>query len=451
MNFENLNMRNQSNGNINTATSAIGKTTLIGNTILNTPDNSPTTTSLITFRGLNGNFSMSNDQLSRGTLIIGSTGMGKTTIFMSAMDQLLPQMAPSDIAFVFDSKGDFLNRYYRNTDESIVISAKDEHSSISKSWNIFGELFDGRGSLLSADIYAKEISKALFKGMESSTQPFFHIAASDIFAVVLSCFCKNAETNGDFSKLNNKELIKFINTATIQDYYNLTNMYSQYRYIQSYLGNPNNMTTQALGVLGYLYGMINTVFIGNFRRNSPNGQFSMRRLIREKGKKIIFLEYDLMLGDTLSPIYSLFYDLAVKEALSLGRGNTYVIVDEMNLLPHCTTFQDLVNFGRSRGCKTLVGLQSISQLYNNYGEDEGKSIAAGFVNAFCLNSVDYDTREFISKRFGETYENIAFGGVNAQRVGRTVEDSDIHNLQVGEAFVDISGRRPFKFKFENIY
>lgn len=447
MNFENLNMRNQSNG---AQISNAGKTTLIGNAVLDVPESRYTASPLVTFKGDNANFQMSDEQLSRGTLIVGSTGMGKTTIFMSAMDQIVPGMTANDIMFVFDSKGDFLKRYYNNSNESIVISVKAEHERISRSWNIFGELFDENGSLKSADIFAKEISKALFKGMESSTQPFFHIAASDIFAVVLSCFCKDAEASGNFSRLNNEELIKFINSATVQDYYNLTNKYPQYRYIQSYLGNPNNMTTQALGVLGYLYGMINSVFVGNFRKNSPNGQFSMRRLMREKGKKIVFLEYDLLLGNTLSPIYSLFYDLAVKEALSLGRGNTYVIADEMNLLPHCTTFQDLVNFGRSRGCKTIVGLQSINQLYNNYGEDEGKAIAAGFVNAFCLNSVDFDTRDFISKRFGETYENISFGGMNTQRNGRTVEDADVHNLQIGEAFIDLSGCKPFRFKFKNI-
>lgn len=449
MSFENLNMRNQSKeSNIRPADA--GRTTLIGNTVLNAPEINHDALPLITFRGVNGTFSMSSDQLSRGALLIGSTGAGKTTIFMSAMDQIIPKMTTSDIMFVFDSKGDFLNRYYRNKNESVVISVKEEHSDIAKSWNVFGELFDESGSLKSADIFAKEISKALFKGMESSTQPFFHIAASDIFAVVLSCFCKEAEISGDYSRLNNEELVNFINRATIQDYYNLTNKYPQYRYIQSYLGNPNSTTTQALGILGYLYGMINSIFVGCFRKNCTNGQFSVRRLMREKGKKIIFVEYDVLLGDTLGPIYSLLYDLAVKEALSLGKGNTYVIVDEANLLPHCRTFQDLVNFGRSRGCKTMVGLQSINQLYNNYGNDEGKSIASGFVNMFCLNSVDYETREFISKRFGETYENVAFGGANYQRNGRTVEDSDIHNLSVGEAFVDLSGYKPFKFKFKNI-
>lgn len=449
MAFENLNMRSGAYNNT-TATPNIGKTTLIGNIISDTPVARSIAHPLVTFYGIDNNFSMSEDDLSKGILVIGSTGSGKTTIFKIAMDQFLPGMTQSDVAFIFDSKGDFIERYYKNSNESIVISANPEHAGMSKSWNIFGELFDANGSLQSADTFAKEISSALFKGMENPQQPFFHMAAADLFTAILDCFCKMAEEKNDFTILNNSSLIRFINSATTGDFYNLIDKYPEYHSIHSYLGNPSAPTTQALGVLSHLHAMVKSIFIRSFRESSPNGQFSIRRLMREKGKKCIFLEYDVMLGNSLSPIYSLFYDLAVKEAMSVGKGNTYFIADEMHLIPHCTSFQNLVNFGRSKGCKTIVGLQSINQLYNNYGEHEGKSIASGFVNAFCMRTVDYDTREFISERFGNTYDNIAYGGMNTQRNGRTVEDSDIRNLKTGEAFIDLCDSPPFKFRFKKI-
>lgn len=450
MNFENLNMRNRNTNSGNESmTPNSGRTTLVGDVVLNAPEERLHNSPLLTFNGTNGNFSLSAEQLSRGMMLIGSTGMGKTTIFQKAIDQLIPKMTTNDVMFIFDSKADFLERYYQNSSKCVVISVKSEHENICKSWNIFGELFDENGTLKFADIYAKEISKALFKNLESGTQPFFHIASADLFASILGCFCRNAEASGDFSKLNNKTLIDFIVSASVQDIYQLLNKYPQYRYIQSYLGNPGNMNNQALGILGYLYGMVSSIFVGPFRNSTPAGQFSMRRLMREKQGKIVFLEYDTSLGGTLAPIYSLLFDLAVKESLSLGRGNTYIIADEANLLPYCTTFQDLVNFGRSRGCKTMIGLQSINQLYNNYGEEEAKAIMAGFVNAICLGAVDSDTRTFISERFGQTFEIVTFGGTNLQRNGYTVQESDIHQLQIGEAFVDLQGCKPFKFKFKN--
>ena len=92
--------------------------------------------------------------------------------------------------------------------------------------------------------------------------------------------------------------------------------------------------------------------------------------MRKKGGKILFIEYDLTSGSVLTPIYRLLIDLALKEALgrSRGHGNVYIICDEFKLLPYLQHIEDAVNFGRSLGVKVVAGLQSISQLYELYGE-----------------------------------------------------------------------------------
>lgn len=181
----------------------------------------------------------------------------------------------------------------------------------------------------------------------------------------------------------------------------------------------------------------------------PSGDYSIRRLIREKGGKIIFLEYDVNYSETLSSVYSLFYDLAIKEALSEinDDANTFFICDEMNLIPFVSKFEELLNYGRAKSCKTLIGLQSVSQLKKNYGEYEAESILAGFLTAICFTSVDCATRQFIKERFGETFEVYNVGGSNITKEGFTVFDSDIKNLRVGEAFIDMKGVPPFKTRF----
>ena len=52
----------------------------------------------------------------------------------------------------------------------------------------------------------------------------------------------------------------------------------------------------------------------------------MRDLVRKKGGRFVFLEYDLQIGAMLSPVYSLLFDLAIKEALGRNKtsGNTYL-------------------------------------------------------------------------------------------------------------------------------
>lgn len=394
-----------------------------------------------------GSFYLTNDDLSTGTVAIGATGNGKTTFFFNVLDGIVPYLGDDDVMLIFDSKGDYKDRYYSPSNpDHIVISLKSEDRSFARSWNIFGEMIDANGMFgPDTEMIAGEISKALFKGMESDSQPFFNLAADDIFSKILQTFARDAKGTRDFSKLNNESLVDYISSVSNQDLLNRLSKYRDFNYLHSYVGN--GQSNQALGVYGYLMSMKNKNFISNLRYRMPSGDFSIRRLIREKGRKIIFLEYDINYSEILSNVYSLFFDLAIKEALSCGRGNTYFICDELNLIPHVSRFEELLNFGRARGCKTLAGLQSVSQLNKNYGEDEADAILAGFLTAICFNCVDYPTRKYIKERFGETFEAYNFGGCNITRDGFTVTDADIKNLRIGEAFIDMKGIPPFKVRF----
>lgn len=442
MNFDSLNYRNNSK---------IGRTILIGNEVKNTPPVNNPNQNFITFSSGNNTFSMSKEDLSKGLLLIGSPGSGKTNVIFSMMDSIIPKLNNNDILFIFDSKQDFMDRYYnQNNPKHILISANEEHSHLTKSWNIFGELLNNDNNFGNTEIMANEISKVLFAEIKSDNQPFFHISASDVFKMIVCSFVKEAVRTNDYSGLNNKSLVDYVKSSTVEDFYTLLFKYPEYRYVQTYLGNPKNTTPQSLGVTAYQNSMINTQFIGPFKSKTENGEFSIHKLVQEKGAKVVFIEYDMLLGNTLSPMYSLLFDLIIKNALKNGKGNVYLFADELHLLPYCKELQSAVNAGRSLGLKTVVGVQNINQLFDNYGEYKGKAIAAGFVNAFCFNSVDFDTRKFISERFGKTFESVNYLSSNLTREGFTVEDHDIHNLNIGEAFIDLANTQPFKFQFSKV-
>ena len=213
--------------------------------------------------------------------------------------------------------------------------------------------------------------------------------------------------------MNTDQFVNFLQTADIRKYYDMTMKPENpdFASAQLYFGRPDErMTAQALGIFGYINSMVNDLFIGIFAERRWAGSFSMRRIVREKGRRIIFVEYDLSVGETLGPMYRLMFDLALKEALGgreTDRGNTYLIIDEFKLLPDLMHIDDALNFGRSLGVKVCAGLQSIDQLYDIYGEDRGKVLAAGFMNSFCFQTFDLDSRKFIMERFGEKYENLS--------------------------------------------
>ena len=425
-------------------------TVLIGNTVRDSPPPQEQTEG-IRIDGDSGSFWLTEEILSRGLLNIGSTGSGKTNLIYSISSAILGHLKDNEIVVFFDYKGDYFNAFFdKHNPNHIVISTQDKHKPYSRSWNLFGELF-GRETIDFSDDNvsgaALEISAALFKSMESQQQPFFHIAARDICRMIWLYFLAEAQRTGDYSRLNNESLGDFFDNAVTKDLCAIADK-SGFSYIRSYLGNPSSPTPQSLGVEGFLHAMCSSQFIGSFRRRSPNGDFSMRRLVREKGAKVVFLEFDIARGKTLSPIYSLLFDLAIKEQLSVGEGNLFLIADELYTLPYAERLGEACNAGRSKGLKMIAGIQSIDMLYDNYGEAKGKSIAAGFVNVIAFKAVDYTTREWFSERIGKTFEAVTFGGRDFTHEGFTVSDADIHNLQVGEAFCDIFGLPPFRIRFK---
>ncbi len=259
-------------------------------------------------------------------------------------------------------------------------------------------------------------------------------------------------------ELTTSDFVNFVKKATAVDYHKMLYQYEDFRSATTYLGvtrDGNMLGNQGLGGIAEINSMVNDMFSGPFAEDYGNGNISMRELVRQKQGKTVFVEYDLSVGMTLAPIYRILFDLALKETLGgrkERRGNTYFIIDEASLLPNLVHLQDALNFGRSLGVKVVAGLQSITQFYDAYGEEKGKVIAAGFMNSFCFQTWDLESRNFISERFGANYQNLSnyYDGkpIILQREGNVVEDWDILDLEVGEAFVNLTQKRGVRFKYK---
>lgn len=409
--------------------------------------------------GQGRSFGMDESLLSKHLLLLGGIGCGKTNVFHFIIESLLYRMTHNDVMLIFDTKGDFKDKFYNQKNSGHWLIGNDiQYKNISRNWNIFDEMKEQDGHFgKESELIAKEIAKQFFVGRESSTQPFFSQAASDLVAKVLIHLMRESTRNHTENQLNTDIFVQFLKTADIQKYYDMiTGQYNpDFASAQFYFGKPGEkMTAQALGIFGYINSMVNDLFIGIFSERRWAGNFSMRNIVREKGKRVIFVEYDLSVGEVLGPMYRLMFDLALKEALGgrdTNRGNTYLIIDEFKLLPDLMHIDDALNFGRSLGVKVFAGLQTINQLYHVYGEERGKVLASGFMNSFCFQTFDLDSRKFIMERFGEKYENLAFHSrsvpVSVQRQGYVVEDWDILDLKVGQAYINLVGYDPFLFHF----
>ena len=396
-------------------------------------------------------FSLNEDILSKHMLLIGGTGCGKTNVFYHIVKQVKASMTANDVMIIFDTKGDFYKKFYNKTSDCVIANSKD-YSTVASLWNIYKEIVADGWNDEDLEANISEISWAIFQDAIDSnkSQPFFPNAARDLFSAILTYIVRIGKDDQSFKKdyFNNAALKKYLNTMNASSLKNMLESESDLSSVLSYIGDGSS--GQALGVFAELQAVVRKLFTGTFAKD---GKFSVRNFVREKNGKTLFIEYDLSRGNVLTPLYQLIFDLALKEALgrSQKEGNVYLICDEFKLLPHLRHIDDAVNFGRSLGVKVCVGLQSIEQLYENYGEARGRNVASGFSTVLSFRANDIATREFTIGRYGknvvlEQYKSLDSPLKQEKREGNTVEDWELCSLRTGEFVIGLPEYPPFKFK-----
>lgn len=395
--------------------------------------------------GTIANIPLSQDILSKHIMLLGGIGTGKSNTFYHIISQIKNRMTSDDVMVVFDTKGDFYKEFYKPGDIVISNDNTATGNDCLDYWNIFNEISQGEALLPSVI----EISKSLFaEACEKTSQIFFPNAAKDLFMAILLHFFRSVEP----LQRTNKNLVSFINSVPAEKLKDMLESYDDLRALASYISNPDSPQTQ--GVISELQQVTREVFIGNFAKC---GTLSMKNLVRNKGAKTIFIEYDLSIGNMLSPVYSLMFDMAIKEALSRARteGNVYFITDEFKLLPNLQHIDDAVNFGRSLGIKFMIGVQNVEQIYDEYGEERARSLMSGFLTNISFRVNDAKSREYIQGLYGKNQKLDTYltsmqsrGLVENQREANVVEDWDISRLRIGEAIVGLPGIEPFIFRFD---
>jgi len=386
--------------------------------------------------------------LSKHLLFIGGIGSGKTTVICQTVEQIQANLSENDVMIIFDAKGNYYHEFYRhgidvvisNDEKSIGVDGKKDY------WNIFNEI--ELDSHMEENII--EISKTLFnEKIVKSHQPFFSLAAKDLFSAVLFHCCRDEEKS-----FHNSDLRRFWESANVEIILQMLNLHNDLKAMKNYIGDGTS--SQALDVLAELQELVRKIFVGNFKQK---GTLSMRKLVREKKGRTIFIEHDMGICKTLAPIYSLLFDLAIKETLcrTKSEGNVYFIADEFELLSHLQHVDNAVNFGRSLSVRFLIGVQNIEPLYEVYSDSKrARTLLSSFSTSICFRvNNEEETREYIKNLHGksiklETYMSSITNRVIEEKIREAyvVEDWDILQLGTGQAIIGLPNKPPFLFKFK---
>jgi len=394
--------------------------------------------------GLRGELYFDDKALSKHALFLGGIGTGKTNAMEVLLHSLRDNAGPDDVFVIFDTKGDFYRDFYRDGDA--VISTDPDADAGGVTWNLFRDLPGAGTGGLGDDVY--EIAATVFSEDLASAgeNSFFAAAACDIFAAVVEIMATDGQPH------DNADLREYLERSSddlLELLQGQRGLAGTARYLQG------ERTPEQ--ILAFLQQTLNSSFTGAFRR--PEGTFSVRDFVRRKGGRALFIEYDIAVGSRLLPVYRVLMDLAIKEALSLGRhrprpeASVFFVMDEFALLPRLSHVADGINFGRSLGLKFLVATQNVNQVLHAYGAQQGSSILSGFGTVFAFRLMDDASRDLVRQRFGanrkqvSTYAAVRTQGVHQVIVpGNVIEDWDVSSLGEGWCVVSLPDGPPFFFQ-----
>ena len=411
--------------------------------------------------GQEGWFGLDRTLFSKHIMVIGSIGSGKTNAIYQMVDQIQQNLNDESILIIFDTKGDFYERFYN--EKSVVISNDETATGLGGEdyWNVFRELMADSDDPYDKSVIgnAMEVATSLFaEKLKKTNQPFFPQAARDLMAAIMVVMLREAyefiKKNGEIGQfkphdfVNNAVLREYTDRATSADIINLISRHDDMANIKSYISAAESPQTQ--GVLSEMQQAMREFFIGNYQRA---GTLSMRELVRAKGGVTVFVEYDIAYGATLAPVLRLLMDLALKEAMGRKRtpGDVWVIIDEFSLLPNLKHIANALNFGRSLGLKIILGLQNFNQLIVSYEEAQGRSIASGCSSYFIFRVTDQKTKEFVQGiagkhlRFEAPIVQDQLASTPSGQVKDTfiIDDWVLSNLPIGGCIVSLPNYPPF--------
>lgn len=394
-------------------------------------------------QGPQGGLQINDDLLSTHLLFLGGIGSGKTTAMKHLLRQLRSRNRPGDVFIVFDTKGDFLRNFYRPGDA--VISTDPDADPGGVRWNLFRDLSpDPR----QRDEESYEIATTIFSDdlRDAGQNMFFAAAARDVFAGVVTAMADRPASHADLRATlegQAEELYKLLDGQQGQS--------GTARYL---VGEP------ADSILAFLQIALRKSFSGVFREK---GDFSVRDFVRSGGGRALFIEYDIAVGSSLLPVYRVLIDMAIKEALGLGRTrlragpvreNCYFVLDEFALLPRLSHISDGINFGRELGLKFLVATQNVNQVLAGYSGELGQSILGGFGTVFAFRLPDEASRTLLRHRYGANRKKVATTGAvrhdgvqETVVMGNVIEDWQMSGLGKGQCIAALPQGAPFFLQF----
>lgn len=138
----------------------------------------------------------------------------------------------------------------------------------------------------------------------------------------------------------------------------------------------------------------------------PNSgtRFSVSEMIRAEHSGFLFATYRDDQLDSLRSLIGCVLDVAARTILSLApdeNRRVWLIIDNFASIGRVQSIESLATRAHKVGGCLLIGLQSLSQLRDRYGDSGAQTILSSLSSWLVLRSADLDTAEYLSKYIGD--------------------------------------------------
>ncbi|MBD1919441.1 MULTISPECIES: type IV secretion system DNA-binding domain-containing protein [Cyanophyceae] len=341
-------------------------------------------------------------------LFIGRTGAGKSFSIDVLLWNVLPAVGrePDHRALVYDHKG-VATSFVTRMDVPWKLFNPFDMRSVA--WDIQADCEDEAG--------AREMAEILLP-LRKDAQPFFPMAAQELFVGIAMTFLTNEETWDLFdvvSTMRDQEKLKGLLARTPAGR-NLMGLYFEMREgIESKSGHDVRATA-----FTYL-GRLATVAAAWRKLGEKNGAISLRAWANNRGRD----NYVLILGRAnrndvvMQAMYQLIFARVVQEIEGQRdsvKRRTWVVFDEAFMVGRLPKLENLLVFGRSKGAVVVWGFQSWLGIEELYGRELASQIIGQFGHCGFFR-MDADSAKKVSDAIGQQQ-------LERYRQSRSVNGSD---------------------------
>jgi type IV conjugative transfer system coupling protein TraD len=373
------------------------------------------------------------------TLIVGTTGSGKTNCLHELLQQIRGR---KQRAIIVDMTGVFIEKYYRPGIDKIL-NPRDLRS---ESWSVWGECQDSA--------HFKTMAALLIPATGYGEETYWIQNARVLFDAT-------AKKLKEEKQLTNKNFFAFATDKPVKD---IQKFYKETK--AAAIVNADGKET-VMGVRSHLRGSIDSLELFE----DTEDPFSIRSWVKEdEGEGWLFLSSPPEHREEMSSLLSLWTSIGTEAINSLSRDlkrRVWVVIDELPAIKKLPTLQTMLAEVRQRGGCVVLGAQDMSLLDEIYGHNIVQSISNLCSTKVVFRIEGADIAERMVKWLGtqeisESIENISYGehkmrdGVNLndnRKEKPTVHFDKLMKLPNLEAFLKLPGDYSIarvKFKIHNL-